>query len=199
MSHRIRMLGSNMWRRPPRDRWLTAWCAMFLAVMRNSRAKIWKLGWSPSNASRANPKARQPLPFVAEDILQSVDDVRSEEKGRLFADRASTGLIIVAIDHRRLIDIARRAFPFVSIHELKNWGTAANAKSPATSSSPRMPSALQTAAAKMLEQSHAEQVEPTAIAGYVGEPAKTNTFPGPDRAKFAGGSLRAKRSQLIIK
>jgi uncharacterized protein YhaN len=63
-------------------------------------------------------KTRPSLPFIADDILETFDDFRSEEACRLFAEMASTGQVIVATHHHHLMDIARRACSGVIVHEL---------------------------------------------------------------------------------
>jgi uncharacterized protein YhaN len=63
-------------------------------------------------------RTRPSLPFIADDILETFDDFRSEEACKLFADMAKTGQVIVATHHRHLIEIARGACPNVTIHQL---------------------------------------------------------------------------------
>ncbi|QEL26907.1 AAA family ATPase (plasmid) [Bosea sp. F3-2] len=64
-------------------------------------------------------KTRPSLPFIADDILETFDDFRSEEACRLFSGMASTGQVIVATHHHHLIDIARRACAGVIVHEIE--------------------------------------------------------------------------------
>lgn len=58
------------------------------------------------------------MPFVADDILETFDEPRSEEAFRLFARMAATGQVIYLTHHRHLCDIARRAAPGAQVHEL---------------------------------------------------------------------------------
>lgn len=64
-------------------------------------------------------KTRPSLPFIADDILETFDDFRSEEACRLFGAMSKTGQVIVATHHHHLIEIARRACPAVTVHQLK--------------------------------------------------------------------------------
>ncbi|SFJ70710.1 Uncharacterized protein YhaN [Bosea sp. OK403] len=63
-------------------------------------------------------KTRPSLPFIADDILETFDDFRSEEACRLLAEMAKTGQVIVATHHRHLINIARGICPAITVHEL---------------------------------------------------------------------------------
>ncbi len=63
-------------------------------------------------------KTRPSLPFIADDILETFDDFRSEEACRLLAEMAKTGQVVVATHHRHLIDIARGICPAITVHEL---------------------------------------------------------------------------------
>lgn len=63
-------------------------------------------------------KTRPSLPFIADDILETFDDLRSEEACRLLTDMSRTGQVIVATHHHHLIDIARGMCPAVIVHEL---------------------------------------------------------------------------------
>jgi len=64
-------------------------------------------------------KTRPSLPFIADDILETFDNFRSEESCRLFAEMAKTGQVIVATHHHHLIEISRRACPAVTVHQLE--------------------------------------------------------------------------------
>ena len=59
-----------------------------------------------------------PVPFVADDILETFDDFRAEEAFRLFTEMAEVGQVIYLSHHRHLCDIARAVCPNVTIHEL---------------------------------------------------------------------------------
>jgi uncharacterized protein YhaN len=59
-----------------------------------------------------------PVPFIADDIMETFDDFRAEEAFRLFADMARTGQVIYLTHHRHLCEIARAVCPEVRIHAL---------------------------------------------------------------------------------
>ena len=59
-----------------------------------------------------------PVPFVADDILETFDDFRAEEAFRLFTKMAAVGQVIYLSHHRHLCEIARDVCPNVTIHEL---------------------------------------------------------------------------------
>ena len=59
-----------------------------------------------------------PVPFVADDILETFDDFRTEEAFRLLAEAARVGQVICLSHHRHLCQIARDICPEISIHEL---------------------------------------------------------------------------------
>ena len=59
-----------------------------------------------------------PVPFVADDILETFDDFRAEEAFRLFTEMAGVGQVIYLSHHRHLCEIAREVCPNVTIHEL---------------------------------------------------------------------------------
>ncbi|MER9330930.1 AAA family ATPase [Mesorhizobium sp. M0488] len=61
---------------------------------------------------------RPSVPFVADDIMETFDHVRSEEVFRLFGEMASAGQVIYLTHHRHLCEIARTVVPGVAIHEL---------------------------------------------------------------------------------
>ena len=63
-------------------------------------------------------KVRPPVPFVADDIMETFDHVRSEEVFKLFGDMASVGQVIYLTHHRHLCEIARAVVPGVTLHEL---------------------------------------------------------------------------------
>lgn len=58
------------------------------------------------------------IPFVADDIMETFDEPRSEEVFRLFGQMAGLGQVIYLTHHRHLCDIARDVVPGVRIHEL---------------------------------------------------------------------------------
>ena len=59
-----------------------------------------------------------PVPFVADDILETFDDFRAEEAFRLLAEVARVGQVICLSHHRHLCQIARDICPEIAIHEL---------------------------------------------------------------------------------
>lgn len=59
-----------------------------------------------------------PVPFFADDILETFDDFRAEETFRVLADMARSGQVIYLGHHRHLCRIAREVCPEVTIHEL---------------------------------------------------------------------------------
>ena len=67
---------------------------------------------------------RVPLPFVADDILESFDERRTAAAFRLMADMARRGQVIYLTHHRHLIDIAREAGVGARVHELPPRGGA---------------------------------------------------------------------------
>ncbi len=58
---------------------------------------------------------RPPVPFIADDIMETFDEPRSEEVFRLFGDMARIGQVIYFTHHRHLCDIARTVVPDVRI------------------------------------------------------------------------------------
>ena len=62
--------------------------------------------------------ARRPVPFIADDIMETFDDDRSEEAFRLFAGMAMEGQVIYLTHHKHLCDIATRVCPEAKIHRL---------------------------------------------------------------------------------
>ncbi|MBV8474332.1 MAG: AAA family ATPase [Hyphomicrobiales bacterium] len=63
-------------------------------------------------------RSRTPIPFVADDIMETFDDFRAEETFRLFGDMARSGQVIYLTHHRHLCAIAREACPSARIHDL---------------------------------------------------------------------------------
>ncbi|WP_395446313.1 AAA family ATPase (plasmid) [Aminobacter sp. UC22_36] len=61
---------------------------------------------------------RPSVPFIADDIMETFDHVRSEEVFRLFGEMAKTGQVIYLTHHQHLCEIAREVVPGVKIHEL---------------------------------------------------------------------------------
>ena len=69
-------------------------------------------------------KTRSPVPFIADDIMETFDDFRAEEAFRLFAQMAEVGQVIYLTHHRHLCDIAREVCPTVTVHKLPERGFA---------------------------------------------------------------------------
>ncbi|NBZ86484.1 ATP-binding protein [Stagnihabitans tardus] len=63
-------------------------------------------------------KARPPVPFIADDIMETFDDGRSAEAFGLLADMSCTGQVIYLTHHAHLCDIARKTCPEVRITDL---------------------------------------------------------------------------------
>ncbi|NRP18598.1 hypothetical protein LPJGGPFB_01832 [Ensifer adhaerens] len=62
--------------------------------------------------------ARETLPFIADDIMETFDDGRAGRAFALMADMARLGQVIYLTHHEHLCDIARAACPEVTIHRL---------------------------------------------------------------------------------
>ncbi|SFZ85541.1 Uncharacterized protein YhaN [Devosia enhydra] len=62
--------------------------------------------------------ARPPVPFIADDIMETFDEPRSEEVFRLLGRMAGMGQVIYLTHHRHLCAIARAVVPGVTIHEI---------------------------------------------------------------------------------
>lgn len=71
-------------------------------------------------------KARRPVPFVADDIMETFDDFRAEEALRLFGEMSKVGQVIYLTHHQHLCDIAQRVCPGARIHELPNAARTRN-------------------------------------------------------------------------
>lgn len=59
-----------------------------------------------------------PVPFIADDIMESFDDARAEAAFALLGEMSRSGQVIYLTHHAHIRDIARRACPGVRIHEL---------------------------------------------------------------------------------
>jgi len=59
-----------------------------------------------------------PVPFIADDIMESFDDDRAAEAFGLLAKMSETGQVIYLTHHSHVCEIAREACPSVHIHEL---------------------------------------------------------------------------------
>ncbi|PBB29606.1 AAA family ATPase [Mesorhizobium sp. WSM3882] len=63
-------------------------------------------------------KLRPSVPFIADDIMETFDHLRSEEVFRLFGEMAKVGQVIYLTHHQHLCEIAKWVVPNVAIHEL---------------------------------------------------------------------------------
>jgi uncharacterized protein YhaN len=63
-------------------------------------------------------RLRPPVPFIADDIMETFDDFRAEETLRVFADMSRLGQVIYLTHHDHLCAIAERTVPGVRIHRL---------------------------------------------------------------------------------
>lgn len=63
-------------------------------------------------------KTGSPVPFIADDIMETFDDFRAGEAIRLFSQMAEIGQVIYLTHHRHLCELAREACPNVKIHDL---------------------------------------------------------------------------------
>lgn len=62
---------------------------------------------------------RQSVPFVADDIMETFDHIRSEEVFRLFGEMAGMGQVIYLTHHKHLCEIAKAVVPGTTIHQLE--------------------------------------------------------------------------------
>ena len=65
-----------------------------------------------------DPKSRPAVPFIADDIIETFDDGRSEEALRLFAEMSKLGQVIYLTHHGHLREMARKVCPSATFHEL---------------------------------------------------------------------------------
>jgi len=61
---------------------------------------------------------RQSVPFIADDIMETFDEPRSEEVFALFGKISETGQVIYFTHHRHLCELAKKSVPQAVIHEL---------------------------------------------------------------------------------
>ncbi|RFB76614.1 AAA family ATPase [Methylovirgula sp. 4M-Z18] len=61
---------------------------------------------------------RPSVPFVADDIMETFDEPRSEEVFRLLGQMAQVGQVIYLTHHRHLCEIAADTVPLAKIHEI---------------------------------------------------------------------------------
>jgi uncharacterized protein YhaN len=62
--------------------------------------------------------ARSSVPFIADDIMETFDEPRSEEVFRLFGQMAQVGQVVYLTHHRHLYEIAAQVVPHAHIHEI---------------------------------------------------------------------------------
>ena len=63
-------------------------------------------------------KLRPPVPFIADDIMETFDDLRAEETLRVFEGMARLGQVIYLTHHDHLRALAERIVPGIRIHNL---------------------------------------------------------------------------------
>jgi uncharacterized protein YhaN len=63
-------------------------------------------------------QARPPVPFIADDIMETFDEMRAEEAFRVLGEMSLKGQVIYLTHHRHLCAIAREVVPTVALHEL---------------------------------------------------------------------------------
>ncbi|TGQ43697.1 MULTISPECIES: AAA family ATPase [unclassified Mesorhizobium] len=62
---------------------------------------------------------QQSVPFIADDIMETFDHIRSEEVFRLFGEMAGIGQVIYLTHHKHLCEIAKAVVPEATIHQLE--------------------------------------------------------------------------------
>ena len=63
-------------------------------------------------------RLRSPVPFVADDIMETFDDFRTEEALRLFAEMGEIGQVIYMTHHQHVCGTAQRICPGARVHDL---------------------------------------------------------------------------------
>lgn len=63
-------------------------------------------------------KLRPAVPFIADDIMETFDDLRAEETLKVLGEMSRLGQVIYLTHHGHLREIAERAVPGVRLHEL---------------------------------------------------------------------------------
>jgi uncharacterized protein YhaN len=61
-------------------------------------------------------RSRSEVPFVADDIMETFDESRTEEAIRLLTEMARSGQVIYFTHHRHVCDIAKKVLPNVRLH-----------------------------------------------------------------------------------
>ena len=62
--------------------------------------------------------ARPSVPFIADDIMETFDEPRSEEVFRLLGEMSKIGQVIYLTHHRHLCDMAKAVVPGVQVHSI---------------------------------------------------------------------------------
>lgn len=62
--------------------------------------------------------ARRPMPFIADDIMETFDDDRARETFRIFGQMSQKGQVIYLTHHQHLCEIAQEIYPDVRLHRL---------------------------------------------------------------------------------
>lgn len=62
---------------------------------------------------------RPSVPFIADDIMETFDHVRSEEVFKLFGEMAKIGQVIYLTHHKHLCEIAKQVVPCTTVHQLE--------------------------------------------------------------------------------
>ena len=63
-------------------------------------------------------QTRRPVPFIADDIMETFDDDRAKETFPLFGEVANVGQVIYFTHHQHLCEIAMTTCSSVRIHQL---------------------------------------------------------------------------------
>jgi uncharacterized protein YhaN len=63
-------------------------------------------------------QSRPVVPFIADDIMETFDEFRSEETFKVFAEMAQVGQVIYLTHHRHLCEIAQDVCSSVRVHDL---------------------------------------------------------------------------------
>ncbi len=63
-------------------------------------------------------RLRPPVPFIADDIMETFDNKRTEKALRLLASIGEVGQAIYLTHHPHVCEIARQVYPDVRLHYL---------------------------------------------------------------------------------
>lgn len=90
-----------------------------MAAQRMSKGTRFQLYLAVRTAGyREFSKTRSPLPFIADDILETFDDRRAARTFELLAGMAKMGQVFYLAHHRHLCEMASKLIPNVKIHDL---------------------------------------------------------------------------------